>query len=626
MSSHTLGIAYGYHDASASLVKDGRLIFSTTEDRLSRQKHDAQFPINAIRECLEKGNISPKDLDQITFHEDPYQKFSRIICSTFAGYPRTRREFSSSMLSWLKGKLWPFHEIAEQLDVDPAKIFYFNHHYSHALTGFLGSGFDDAAILVVDAVGDWACTSIYSARWSNSKPAFEKVYESHFPHSLGLVYSAFTEFLGFKPNDSECSTMALASFGEPKYVGEIGKMVSQESDRFTVRQEFFNFITYSEGATSKHFENIFGEARSASSVLKFSSFEKIADPKNQKYADIAASIQSVFSQTVLDLAEKARVATKSSNLCISGGGAMNCVANSFIMKNSKFENYHVPIDPGDGGSSIGPALYANLTLNDQTRQPVDLVYLPYMGVSSQKNLDLKYLELLDPRKFLRFEKVLNSQAPTNRWKRKNCTKENGIAETVKLLVAGYSVGILNGASEIGPRALGNRSILIRPDDVAVAMKLSETVKKRARFRLYALSMLPEFALKSLVLTGDIKKYRWMQFTAEVKDEFRDRLKAAVHIDGTTRPHICYQEDNPEMHRLLQAFEKNTGIGAILNTSFNESGKPLVATGYDALIMFARTSLNALVIDYEQIIRKEDYYAKNQTHIHDGDSPILSVEL
>ncbi len=603
MSQYTLGLAYGYHDASASLVRDGKLIFSTTEDRLSRQKHDPQFPFNAVEECFKFAGIQAKDLAHVAFHEDPYEKFTRILCSNFAGFPYTHKEFASSMVAWLKGKLWPFHEISKHVGVGPEKIVYFNHHYSHALTGFLGSGFSQAAILVVDAVGDWATTSAYKGEWRDGKPHFEKLFEVQFPHSLGLMYSAFTEYLGFRPNDSECSTMALSAFGEPRFKDQVRSVLETGSDEYRVRQNFFHFLNYSKGAVTPEFLKLFGPQRKGSSPLLFSSWEKVRDDDNQRHADVAASLQAVYTEELLKLAQKAGALSGSQNLCLVGGGAMNCVAAASLTETAPFEHFYIPPDPGDGGSSIGVALYTSIVHDDFKWQSQDIEYTPYMGMAPSSQAALSLVDHLDTRKFLRFEKRIHRLCTAKKWTR---TEGDVALKVTDALLAGKSVGFLHGRSEIGPRALGNRSILIRPDSVDVARTLSQTVKKRAAFRPYAISILPECAERVLELHAPTKTYKWMQFTAKVKEQYREVLKAACHIDGTTRPHICYPEDNPEMHALLLELKAHLGVGAVLNTSFNESGFPLVATAYDALAMFARTGLDVLVLD-QTVLEKEDYY-------------------
>lgn len=601
--AYTLGIAYGYHDASAALVRNGKLIFSTTEDRLSRQKHDPQFPFNAVEACFDFAGITARDLQNVAFHEDPYEKFTRILCSNFAAYPRTHKEFASSMVAWLKGKLWPFHDIAKHVGVDPAKIVYFNHHYSHAMTGFLGSGFKDAVILVVDAVGDWATTSAYHGDWKDGKPQFRKLFEVQFPHSLGLMYSAFTEYLGFRPNDSECSTMALSAFGQDRFHKEVQSLLEVQDGQYRVRQDFFHFLNYSKGAVTDEFVKLFGPSRNAMSRLRFSSWEHVPDDEHQRHADVAASLQAVYTEELLKLAQKAFAETPSSNLCLVGGGAMNCVAASSLTEQSPFKNYYIPPDPGDGGSSIGVALYTNHVENNFQLNPQDLKYTPYMGSMPESQDALAMIEHLDTRKFLRFEKRVHDKGTFKKWSRHD---GDAVARVAQYLLAGKSVGYVHGASEIGPRALGHRSILVRPDSIEVAKKLSASVKKRAAFRPYAISILPECAERALELHAPMETYKWMQFTARVQPAYREKLRAACHIDGTTRPHICYQEDNPEMYALLREIKKHAGLGALLNTSFNESGFPLVATAYDAMVVFARTGLDVLVLD-DTVLEKEDYY-------------------
>lgn len=595
---YTLGISYGYHDSSAAIVRDGVLVAASTEDRFSRQKHDYHFPNNAVEYCLRQAGISIGDVSQVVFHEDPHEKFTRILCSAFSGFPFTKSEFVNSTKAWLSEKLWAFKKISSSLAVDPKKIYYLNHHYSHVMTGFLGSGFDTAAVLVLDAVGDWSSTSLYTARWDGAGPQLEKVREIGFPNSLCLAYSAFTEFLGFKPNDSECSTMALAAFGKPVYEKEVREIIRQTPDGYEIDQEYFNFVSFYKGATTERFHEVFGEKRDPRSPISFSSFESVSDQANQRYADIAASIQKVFTDTVLHLVGVLHAKNHSPNLCIVGGGAMNCVAMAEVGRRSGFQNFYIPPDPGDGGSAIGAALYLNALHGPKKALPRDLVYQPFLGESFAAKQELDFVDLLEPAKFARFEKLRSGSSVRKKWvtTRYDLAGEKVLDEAARLLMERKIVGFFSERFEIGPRALGGRSILIRPDDVELAKRLSNTVKKRDYFRPYALSILRECAEEALELPDNIQMLRWMQSTARIKDSHFDRIKASAHIDRTTRPQICFPEEQTRLGRLLERMKQHTGLGALVNTSFNESGFPMVASPIDAAIVFARSSLDALVFD------------------------------
>jgi carbamoyltransferase len=595
-----LGISYGYHDASACLVIDGKVVGASAEERFTRQKHDANFPTHAVEWLLRTTGTRTSDLDQVVFHEDPHAKFARVLCTVLAPFPGSRQEFVNSMKSWLGRKLWSLNQISSRLDLPPEKISYLSHHFSHAVTAFMGSGFEESSILIVDAVGDWACSALYQGRWEGGKPKIDRLVEIAFPNSLGLVYSAFTAFLGFVPNDAECSTMALAGFGKPIYADQVRAIVRKvEGDFYDVDQSYFNFTSFYKGAYTQKFLDVFGRPRSNKEPLPFACFgpRKEVSADAQRFADVAASVQLVLEEHLVDMVHELHRRAPSKNLCLAGGVSLNCVANGKIVAKGPFENVYIPPDPGDGGTCVGSALYRSAL--DWPVDPASLTYTPYLGASYDESADVKMLEHVNPKHVLKYlKKGLASPTSGGTFEARVFTDFGELcAEVAERLLNGRIVGWYQGRAELGPRALGNRSILIRPDDVELGIRLSRFVKDRASFRPYAFSITEEDAPKVLDLSAEhIRLNRWMQYAVPVRDDAREKLKVALHVDGSTRVQVCSRTENARYHQLLSAFGERFGTSAVLNTSFNASGYPIVTTPVEALTMFARTDMDVLVLN------------------------------
>ncbi len=596
-----LGVSYGYHDASASLVLDGKLVAAAAEERFTRQKHDANFPAYAIEHCLGTAGLTARDLDRIVFHEDPHAKFSRVLTAALAPYPSSRREFVNSTKAWLGRKLWSLGTLAARLDVAPDKVRYLSHHFSHAVQAFMGSGREEAAILIVDAVGDWACSALFSGRWENGRPKVERILEVSYPNSLGLVYSAITAYLGFSPNDSECSTMALAAFGRPVFAEKLRAIVKPADDTsYQVDQSYFHFADFYRGPVSDRFLAEFGPARDFRQPLPFdclSDGQKDVSPDFQRFADVAASIQLVLEERVIELAKVLHGKFPSKHLCYAGGVSLNCVANQRLLAEGPFETIYVPPDPGDGGTSVGAALYVS-AMENGGGDPVSMRYGPYVGPSFDVQDDVAMIPHVNTAHIHRYLKRGLAKASVAQWKQETFPGPEALAAAVaERIERGQIVGWYQSAAELGPRALGNRSIVVRPDDRALAVRLSRHVKDRAPFRPYALSIREEDTSRVFEFESAASShYRWMQFAASVREDMRPRVAAALHVDGTTRPQFCSSAENPRWHALLTAYGARSGLGALLNTSFNAAGYPLVSTPSEALAMFARTDMDALVMD------------------------------
>ncbi|MFO0629462.1 MAG: carbamoyltransferase N-terminal domain-containing protein [Polyangiales bacterium] len=594
-----LGVSYGYHDASACVVVDGRVVAAAAEERFTRQKHDANFPTFAVARCLADAGLALDDVDEVVFHEDPHAKFSRVLAASLAPFPASRLEFVNAMKAWLGKKLWALGSISARLGVDLDRVSYLGHHFSHAVQAFMGSGFDDAAILVVDAVGDWACSALYAGRWVDGRPEVRRVLEVAYPNSLGLAYSAFTAWLGFSPNDSECSTMALAGFGRPTYADAVRAVIAEADDTvYAVDQRYFHFASFYQGAFTARFVEVFGPPRTPGTPLPFACFgaggEVSAD--HQRYADVAASVQLVMEERVLALCARLRAEVPSDRLCYAGGVALNCVLNARIVAEGPFREVFIPPDPGDGGTAVGAALFVDAV---RAPSPVKTApYGPYLGPEVDEAPDLAVVDHVRPDHVLPYLKPGVPATPGVRWRRARHDDLGSLCEEVARRVeAGEIVGWFQGRAELGPRALGHRSIVARPDDLGVATRLSRAVKERAAFRPYALSLRREDADAILDLDPARRPdLRWMQYAVRVRPEVRARVACGLHIDGSTRAQVCGADDDPTFHALLSAYGRRAGLAALLNTSFNASGYPIVATTLEALAMFARTDMDALVIN------------------------------
>lgn len=601
----TLGISYGYHDSSAAIVADGVLIAAATEERFTRKKHDSSFPEYAIRYCLESAGVASSEIDFVVYHEEPGRKLNRILCSSFAAFPKTRREFTESMRSWMGSKLWTLGTISKRLGVGHEKIKNLSHHFSHAATAFMGSPFSEATILVADAVGEWNSTVVYEGEKNEGKPSIRKIKEINFPHSLGLVYSAITSYLGFNPNDEECSTMALAAFGRPTYLKQLEEIVQQDADgTFKVDTSYFHFCDFYRGACSNRFISRFGKGRDPHEILSVDCLKNLDeqswDSRTQHLVDMACSVQTLYERHLVRLAQSLNLGSKT-NLCIAGGSALNCVANSVLLKQLGCSSVYIPPDPGDGGTSVGTALYIDALEGKGNHRSTG--YFPFIGKEYDEKHEWEMLEAIRPHRFAKFRK--RGTEFSGNWIYRQYDDFGELAKEVALDIhRGKIVGWIQGRFESGPRALGNRSIFIRPDDCILAKHLSTKVKDRAPFRPYALSVTESHA-KEILEIEDLQSFplKWMQLAVKVRESARKKVRAAMHVDFTTRPQVCFPEDNAKLYELLKAYGQVSGFEALLNTSFNGSGYPMVSSPILGLVQFARTEMDAIVLG-NLVVRKE----------------------
>lgn len=603
-----LGISAYFHDSAAALVSDGKLIAFSKEERFTRIKHNSAFPRFAIDFCLKEAGITPDQLEEVVFYEDPSLKFTRILTSLLADFPHSWGTFIKAMKSWLGDKIWIKNEISRELDIHPDKISFVPHHISHISQAFLSSPFEQAAFLTLDGVGEWTTTASGLADRSLGMNITDLQNEIY-PHSPGLVYAAFTAFLGFRPNSQECNTMALASFGKPEYREQVRKVVDFVEGKLQVDTDCFNFYAQDKRLFTDKFISLFGPPRNMRSPLPFDIWAEggkagKVNGEIQKYANIAASVQLVFEEIMVEMARQVRKRTGSEYLCLAGGVTLNAVAVGRIIRESGFREVYVSPDPGDGGAAMGAAML--VSHRKTPLKPIPWNIQAYPGLESGTGklaAILPHLGLEDWEEY-RIEGLRQPASKDIRTIHADSDTEL-IDYVCQELLNGKIVGWFQGRAEAGPRALGNRSILIHPARTDTAQRLSRKVKFRAAWRPYAISVTKKDAGRLFDFPEDRVPYpaRWMQIVQPVKPEMIPPLQAGVHIDGTTRPQVCFPEDNPLYHALLDRFGKLAGLAALLNTSFNESGYPIVNTPEEALIVFARTEMDILVVN-NLILQKE----------------------
>jgi len=583
-----LGISAFYHDSAAALVCDGKIVAAAQEERFTRKKNDAQFPRNAIQSCLNEGGIKLDALDYIVFYDKPFLKFERLLLTYLATAPRGIKSFSMSMPLWLRQKLFQKRQlIAELTQLGGGfdwrkKLLFSEHHLSHAASAFFPSPFDEAAILTMDGVGEWATTTFGIGR----NDRVELLAEINFPHSLGLLYSAFTYYLGFAVNSDEYKIMGLAPYGGPKYVQRIAdRLIDLKADgSFRLDLSYFDYCTGSR-MTNRRFERLFGmPARSS------------REPITQEHMDIAASIQAVLEEAVLRITRTLAAETGSANLCLAGGVALNCVANGKVLRDGRFRRVWIQPAAGDAGGAIGAALIAHYLYSGQKKTgslACDGMNGGYLGPSFSAQ-EIEYRLKAAGARFT----VLND--------------DDLIQNAVNSLVDGQALGWFQGRMEFGPRALGNRSILADPRSPTMQSTLNLKVKNRESFRPFAPAVLREDLAEWFDMDEDSP---YMLFVTNVANSKRrplsaeqlsatgmDKLKvqrsdipAVTHVDFSARIQTVHEGTNPLFYRLISAFKQRTGCPVLVNTSFNVKDEPIVCTPEDAFHCFMTTQIEALVV-------------------------------
>ncbi len=568
---YILGISCYYHDAAAVLLKDGKLVAGSLEERFSRKKHDYEFPEGAIDFVLKKGGIKPEQVDYVVFYEKPFLKFDRILKTTFSTFPLTLSVFREAMAVWLKEKLWIKALIKERFRIDDSRILFSEHHISHAASAYYASPFDDAALLTLDGVGEWATTTLGVAEGDDVK--VEK--ELRFPHSLGLLYSAFTAFLGFKVNEGEYKVMGMAPYGKPRFVDKVYRVVRLNSDgTFHLNLDYFSYHRSTRRTFSRKFVDLFGQPRRPEE----------SDKLDPYYADIAASIQAVTEEIIFRLARKLKQETGKKNLCLAGGVALNSKANGRILEESGFEGIYIQPEAGDGGGALGAALLAYRIL---TGKRADfLMEHPYYGAEYSDEEIERFLKENN----IKYEKL---------------SEEKLIERTVDALLANKVVGWHQGRFEWGPRALGSRSILANPKVAEMKDVVNRKIKFREPFRPFAPSVIESYADRYFELGKNAGQLplNFMLFVVPVKEDKRDEIPAVTHVDGTARPQIVKKELNPLYYRLIEAFGQASGTPVVLNTSFNLKGEPIVNTPENSYSTFMRSGMDVLVMGHYFIEKK-----------------------
>ena len=592
-----LGISAFYHDSAAALVVDGEIMAAAQEERFTRKKHDARFPAQAARFCLEAGGVDPADLDSVVFYDKPFLKFERLLETYLMTAPSGYSSFRMAVPLWIREKLFQKDLLQSHLkhlapDADwAAKLRFTEHHLSHAASAFYPSPFEEAAVLTMDGVGEWATTSLAHGRGNR----LDILKEIHFPHSLGLLYSAFTYYTGFKVNSGEYKLMGLAPYGEPRFAQQIlDHLIDVKPDgSFHLNLDYFDYCA-GLTMTNGRFHQLFGlPPRNPS------------EPLTGQHMDIAASIQAVLEEVILRLTRAIAEETGLANLCLAGGVALNCVANGKILRDGRFENLWIQPAAGDAGGALGAALAAHYQFHNRPRAAdgcADAMQGAYLGPEFQQEDIERRLSAAGAR----FETLCECEM---------------IARSACALAEGKALGWFQGRMEFGPRALGARSILGDARSPKMQSVLNLKVKYRESFRPFAPSVLRErvsdyFKLDTdspyMLLVADVVESRRRAMSEEEQGLFgiaklnvpRSDIPAVTHVDYSARIQTVHRETNPRYHALISAFERITGCAAIVNTSFNVRGEPIVCTPEDAFHCFMGTEIETLAIG-NCFLRKED---------------------
>ena len=559
---YTLGISCYYHDSAAALLKDGHVIAAVEEERFSRKKFDDDFPKLAINWCLKEAGITPEQIDSVAFYDKPILKFERLLDNYIAVAPRGLNSFLDVIPKWLHKRLWIKTDIKKHLKGFNGEIIFPEHHMSHAAHAFYTSPFEEAAILTVDGVGEWTTASFGTAK----NNTIQLTNDIRWPHSVGLFYSAFTYFLGFQVNEGEYKLMGLSAYGKPKYYDLIiNNLIDVKDDgSIHLNMKYFAF-THDKVMTNDKFSKLFGIPP-----------KKKHDETLQIHFDIGASAQKVLEEIILKMAQHIYKKTRMKNLCFGGGVALNGVANYNLLKNSPFDNIHIPPSPGDAGSAVGCAQYSYYIHHSQKK---NIENNPSVTIRENVYVGPSYTNE-EIRKFLDSDKVSYEKLD----------EQSLLERTAKLISEGNIVGWYQGKMEWGPRALGNRSILADPRDAKMKDILNEKIKHRESFRPFAPSIMEEYV--SDYFDIDIPS-PYMLMVTNVKQP--KKIPAVTHVDGTGRLQTVSAESNPLYYNLINEFYKITGIPVLINTSMNVMGEPIVNTPEQAYAMITKTDMDCIIM-------------------------------
>jgi carbamoyltransferase len=565
-----LGISAHYHDSAAALVVDGVPVCAVQEERMSRRKNDANFPAGAIEWCLDHAGLDAADLDAVVFYERSMLKFDRILTCALRAFPRSWRSFPHAIKNSLGEKVWVRGIISSYLGVPQRIILFTDHHASHAAAAFLTAPTHRAAILTADGVGEWATlTAGHGERRPDGGTTITISREIRFPHSLGMLYSTFTAYLGFAVNEDEYKVMGLAAYGRPTLTEQVRALIRRTPDgAFALVQEYFEFQTSASRSYSSRFVELFGPPRHSYEPIDLETSE------GQRFADCAASVQRVLEDTLVDIARALHQETGLPDLCFGGGVALNGMANARILAESGFERLFVPPAPGDAGCALGAALYADRIYFENPDR--DVPDHPFWGPA------------VDANELARAARE-DSQAVEE-------LEDDALIERVAdELVAGRIVGWMDGATEFGPRALGHRSILAAPHSRATRDRINRDIKYREEFRPFAPVVPAEVADRYFDLpAGGARLARFMSGVFPVRPEWREQLGAITHVDGSARVQVLERDTSPRLAALLDAYGRRSGIPVLLNTSFNVAGEPIVCRALEGYSTFRRCGIDGLV--------------------------------
>jgi carbamoyltransferase len=595
---YILGISAFYHDSAAALIEDGKIVAASMEERFSRKKHDNSFPALAIQFCLDTAGITADDLDYVVFYEKPLVKFERILLSTLNTFPKSWDVWKEAMVSWLKEKLWIKNAIMSQVGVDYRRVLFTDHHMSHAAGTFFASPFKEAAILTVDGVGEWTTTTLgkgtsyYEGETGSNN--IELFAEQRFPHSIGLLYSTFTAWLGFRVNNGEYKVMGMSPYGEPNYVDEIHKVVNVDysTGAYSLNMGYFDYHRSIERSYSGKFLDLFGQRRDADAeffTLKTNpeiGSETAATKENQYYADIAASIQAVTEDMLIAICHELHRRTGLDKLVMAGGVALNTKANWRLLNETPFDEIFIQPAAGDDGGALGAALWAYHLMEGKPRVK-NMMTHSYWGKEYSDNEVRTFLD----EKGVKYESFED-------------TPDELLDIIVDEMVNNQSVVALHqGRFEWGPRALGNRSILADPRGSEMKEIINTKIKFREPFRPFAPVILrdraPEYFDYAKVAEHEAPKY--MLMVAPFKDEVKDKVQAVNH-EGTGRLQAIDRETNPRYYDIIKRFDEATGVPILLNTSFNLRGEPIVNTPLDGFNTFRNSDIDLLLIG-SYLVRK-----------------------
>lgn len=573
-----IGISAFYHDSAAALIIDGKLIAAAEEERFSRKKNDSSFPSQALEFCLEEGSkhlgtkLSIDEIDYLVFYEKPILKFERILLTCLKYFPKTFWFFIKSMITWFSDKLWMKGKLAELSGIAPEKIIFSRHHLSHACSSYFCSEYNDAAVLTIDGVGEWATTTIGHAQGNQIK----LLEEIRFPNSIGLLYSTLTAFLGFEVNEGEYKVMGMASYGNPKYIEQIKRIFEIKDDAsFYNVEEYYAYLYDPAKSYTKRLEKLLGEPRPKGDRFFVDEANK---DKDQHYADIAKSLQVITEEAVLALARRAKQLTGSKNLCLAGGVALNCVANARILRELDYESMFIQPAAGDAGGAVGAAYYAYNIMLGNPKADSGFTH-PYWGTEiddQEVETEIKRRGITKVTKFEKFEDLL--------------------VKLAEILHQQKVIGWCQGRFEWGPRSLGARSIIGSASKAEMRDTVNLKIKFREAFRPFAPAVIESSASNYFDIEHKTQTsaYKYMLATCPVTKP--KLLEAITHVDGSGRMQTVNQETSPKFYALLKAYEKLSGIPVLINTSYNLRGEPIVRTAHDAMNTFYKSGLDALAIN------------------------------